>query len=121
MAKRKNDFSSPAEDYVDQLNWRANQSRVRDGYRSNSVHYEPRWKYQIFYLYPPTTPLGRVIRVFVLAGLVGLPAYVIFSSDAALGAKIFFSFMLALIVAVIFFAARDASKDRDDKPDDLDS
>jgi hypothetical protein len=120
MAKRKNDVTSPAEDYIDQLNWRANQSRARDGYRSNSVHYEPRWKYQIFYRYPPTTPLGRLIRIFVLIGLMVLPAYLIFSSEAALGAKIFFSIMFALIVAVIFFAARDASKDSDDKPNDLD-
>ena len=117
MAKRKNDLTSPAGDYIDQLEWQANHRRRR----TDSVYYEPKWKYRIVYRYPATTLLGRFFRAFELAVLVGLPAYLIVSSDAALGAKVFFSTMLALIVAVFFFAARDASTDDDDKSERLDS
>ena len=116
MAKRKNDFTSPAGDYIDQLNWQANHPATRGGLRSKSVQYEPKWKYKIGYRYPSMPLLGRII-VF---GFVGLIVYLIFSSEMVVGEKVFSGVMFGFIFLIFFFAGRDASKDRYDDSKDLD-
>ena len=81
MAKRKNDLTSPAEDYIEQLNWQADHPSLRGGLRNRSVHYEPKWKYKIGYRYPSLVPFGRIIAF----GLMGLVVYLIFSSKMETG------------------------------------
>ncbi|MFT3890137.1 MAG: hypothetical protein QM730_00750 [Anaerolineales bacterium] len=112
MAKRKNDFISPAEDYIEQLNWRAKHPGIRRGGRS-SVWLEPKWKYKIVYHYPPTSPFEKLMRVMLPIGLlVGI--YFLITSDLfTIELKIFALFMVVLIVTIIFFAVQDASKDSD--------
>jgi hypothetical protein len=114
MAKRQND-PAPAEDYIDQLEWRA-----RHG-RSASVRFEPRWKYKIVYRYPPVTFLDRAIRVSILIGIILLITYLV-GSDALIeevGARVFFGIVFGLIFIILFFAVKDASRanDEDDKAD----
>ena len=122
MAKRKNDFTSPAEDYIDQLNWRASHSKARNGWRSDSVHYEPKWRYKIVHRYPPTMLLGRILLVLALIGVIILVIYLVSSGMAGetLEAKIFYSVVFGIIFTIIFFAAKDVSKDSDDDSEKLD-
>ena len=113
MAKRRND-PSPAEDYVDQLHWRAQRKRW------GSVWFEPKWKYRIGYRFPSTTLPGRIMQAVILIGFVGLIVYLILSSGMTVEGKIFYSVVFGIIFMIIFFAARDVSKDSDDDPKHLD-
>jgi hypothetical protein len=119
MAKRRQD-SSPAEDYIDQLNWQAKHPTGRGGWRSSSVRYEPKWKYKIAYRYPPVTALGRIIRALMLAGVILLMMYMILSGVMSdhLEGKIFYGVVFGLIITIVFFAVRDASKETDDSSED---
>ncbi len=114
MAKGKNN-SSPANDYIEQLQWRS-----RHNHRFWSVRYEPKWKYKIVYRNPPVTPFD-IIGQAILFIVVIAAAIALFSSDTAtIGEKVFFGTIFGLILAIVFFAVRDIPKDKDDKPKDLD-
>ena len=109
MAKGQND-PSRENDYLEQLQWRANH------HRSVPVRFEPKWKYKIVYRFPPTTPFAWIMNVVILPGVVFLIIYFILSgimSDQLEG-RIFYSIVFGLIFTIIFFAVRDASKDQDD-------
>jgi hypothetical protein len=93
MAKRRHD-PSPAEDYIEQLNWQADHPNPRGGYR-----------------YPLNMPSGRFINLMMLVGIAGVGAYLIFSSGMEKGTKFFIGIMAGLIFLVLFFAGRDNSKD----------
>ena len=115
MAKRRNDIA-PAEDYIDQLEWKA---RHRRGL---PVRFEPKWKYKIVYRFPPISPIGRALRISLLMGVMLLLIYLV-ASDVLIeqvGTRIFFGLVFGLIFIVIFFAVRDASKETDDQSDDAD-
>ena len=115
MAKRKNEIA-PAEDYIDQLEWKA-----RHG-RGVSVRFEPKWKYRIVYRSPAVTPLDRAIRISLLIGVILLLIYLV-ASDAFIqpvGTRIFFGIVFGLIFILLFFAVREASNDTNDKSDDSD-
>lgn len=116
MAKRKNDFTSPADDYIEQLNWQADHPNPRGGLRNRFVHYEPKWKYKIQYRYPSLVFFGRAIAF----GLVGLVVYLILSSTMETGEKIFSGAMFGLIFLVFFFAVRDTSKSHNGNSKHLD-
>jgi hypothetical protein len=111
MAKRDRDLS-PAEDYIEQLQW---QSRHRR--RFWPVRYEPKWKYKIVYRYPPVTPVDRALRIAGLVGVILLVVYFLASDSFALqaGEKIFYSLVIILIFAILFFAMQDGTKDKEDK------
>jgi hypothetical protein len=112
MAKREND-PVPTEDYIAQLNW-----KVRYG-RRVSVRFEPKWKYKIIYRFPSVTPLERAVRISLLIGLILVVIYLV-ASDALIkqvGARIFLGSVFGLIIIIIFFAVRDASKGHKDEPD----
>lgn len=111
MAKRNND-SSPASDYIDQLHWQARHSR------RTPVRFEPKWKYKIVYRYPPTAGLDRALGVALLIGIIFVAGWFLLSDVLILGEKIFFGSILGLILLIIFFAVKDASKDTDKKLDD---
>jgi len=120
MAKGKNELTSPAEDYVDQLNWRANHVGPRGGWRNDSVHNEPKWKYKIAYRYPPITVFNRIMGVVILLGILTGVIFLITSDTLTIEAKIFIASLSALFILVIVFAVRDASKDSDDDSNLLD-
>lgn len=113
MAKRKND-PTPTEDYIAQLEWRAQHRR------RVPVRFEPKWKYKIVYRFPSLTLFGRVMQSAAVIGLVSLIIYFTASSQIDLEGKIFYSVILGLIVTIIFFAVRDASKDQDEDSEDVD-
>lgn len=111
MAKGKNEHP----DYLDQLHW---QARHRHS-RWRSIYFEPKWKYKIVRRFPEATPFDRVIQLLILIGAIPLAIYV-FSSirtsdQLELPGKIFFCFIIGLIISIIFFAIRDGSKDDDSK------
>jgi hypothetical protein len=110
MAKRDHE-SPPAQDYIEQLQW---QSRHRR--RLWPVRYEPKWKYKIVYRYPPVNTLDRVIRIAGFIGLILLVVYFLASDSFAeqAGEKIFYSIVIVLIFAILFFAVRDATEDKED-------
>ncbi len=114
MAKGKNDISN-GNDYLDQLHW---QARHRHS-RWRSIYFEPKWKYRIFYRYPETTLFGKVIQILTVAGGAYLAIRFAFAlladSQLELPGKIFFCFIIGLIISIIFFAIRDGSKDDDNK------
>src|SRR5215212_7930644 len=110
MAKRENDVP-PAEDYVAQLEWKAQHRR------RVPVRFEPNWKYKILYRFPPVTPVDKAIRISLLIGLILLIIYLV-GSDASIqqaGARIFFGFVFGLIFMILFLAVRDGVKDEDDE------
>lgn len=103
MAKRRHD-PSPAEDYIEQLNWQADHPNPRGGYGN-----------------PFNMPfVGRVINLILLVSSVGVGSYLIFSSNMEVGTKIFIGIMAGFIFLVFFFAGRDASKSRDNNSKHLD-
>ena len=109
MAKGKNEPS----DYLDQLQWQAEHRR------RIPIWFEPKWKYKIVYRYPQTTPFHKVIHILIWIGAVPATILIISSivksDQLELPGKIFFCFMVGLIVTIIFFAVQDASKDDDSK------
>src|SRR5690349_9289920 len=110
MAKQQND-RAPAEDYIDQLQWRS-----RHGWRS-SIRFEPKWKYKIVYRLPRTTPVERIFNMLFLGGILFFVIYLFLSDTLIVCAKIFLGCMLGLIFIILFFAVKDATDDR--KDDDL--
>jgi hypothetical protein len=112
MAKGKNE-TSPAEDYIDQLQWKAQHHR-----RWVPVRFEPRWKYKIVYRYPPTTGFEGAIGLVVLVSIIIVVVALLSSDVATIGEKIFFGSVFGLIVLIVFFAIRDVSEDEDKKSDD---
>lgn len=113
MGKRDND-STPAEDYIDQLQWRS-----RHGWRE-SIRFEPKWKYKIVYRLPPVTLLERIFHFAMLIGIIVALAYLLTSDFLTWGAKIFFILLVGMIVTILFFAVRDISEDDHKKSDPLD-
>lgn len=113
MAKRRIDVA-PAEDYIDQLEWKA---RHRRGV---PVRFEPKWKYKIIYRFQPISPIGRALRIALLMGGILLLVYLVGSDMIVkqVGTRIFFGLIFGLIVIILFFAVRDASKETDDDSDD---
>jgi hypothetical protein len=111
MAKGKNE-TSPAEDYIDQLQWKAQRRRW------TPVRFEPKWKYKIVYRYPPTTGLERAIAiVFSIVFIVIIGAFL--SSDTGtVGEKVVFGSIFGLIALIVFFAIRDVSDDPDKNSED---
>jgi hypothetical protein len=107
MAKGKNE----PPDYLDQLHWQARHKHSR----WRSIYFEPKWKYKIVYRYPQTSLSGRIIQILTVAGGIYLAIRfafaVLVNSQLELPGKIFFCFITGLIVAIIFFAIRDGSKD----------
>jgi hypothetical protein len=114
MAKRQDDLT-PAEDYMDQLQWRS-----RHGWRS-SVRFEPKWKYKIAYRFPPVTLLDKIVRIFTVVGIILLIAYLVGSNVLVeqVGMRIFLGIVFGLIFVILFFAVKDASRN-DDKNDQAD-
>ena len=112
MAKGKNKVS-PAEDYIDQLNWHANHPPLRGGGRSSSIRYEPRWKYKIVYRYPPATILSSLLSIVVFLGIIAGAIFLITSATLTIESKIFIASLSALFIIIIFFAIKDASNDSD--------
>jgi hypothetical protein len=110
MAKRENDVP-PAEDYIAQLEWKAQHRRRAP------IRFEPKWNYKILYRFSPVTPVERAIRISLLIGVILLIIYWV-GSDALIeqaGARIFFGFVFGLIFMILFFAVRDGAKDEDDE------
>ena len=103
MSKRKNDFTSPAEDYIEQLNWRAKHPNLRGGYSN-----------------PLNMPHGRITSLVILIFVVGAGTYLIFSSEIEIGIKIFSIIIFSIILLIFFFAGRDASKNHDNSSKHLD-
>lgn len=111
MAKGKNE-TSPAEDYVDQLHWKAQHRRWMP------VRFEPKWKYKIVYRYPPTTGFERAIAiVFSIVFMVIIGAF-LSSETGTVGEKVFFGSIFGLIALIVFFAAKDVSDETDKNSDD---
>jgi hypothetical protein len=112
---KRDDQHSMAEDYLAQLN-SFQQPRYR-GRHSWPWWTEPKWKYQ------PVIDRGRVapplVRFLVIGGFIALVGYLlyraIFLTD---GFAIYFSVVLLFIGAIIFFAARDFAKPKDNDTDD---
>ena|SRR5687768_16893783 len=105
MAKRKNDLT-PAEDYIDQLQWRSRRGM------GMPVRFEPKWKYRISYRYAQTTPLGRIIQFLVLISILTLIFFLVFSSvpGETLGKIIAATLIMGLILVILLFAIRDSSQ-----------
>src|SRR5689334_16573579 len=114
MAKGKNN-STPAGDYIEQLQW---QSRHRR--RMWPVRYEPKWKYKIVYRNPPSTPFNKIGQAVLLIVFLSVVFFLFSSDTATIGEKIFFGTIFGLILAIILFAIEDISKREDDRPEDLD-
>jgi len=108
MAKRENDVP-PAEDYIAQLEWKAQHRR------RVPVRFEPKWKYKILYRFSPVTPVARAIRISLLIGVILLIIYLVGLLIEQAGARIFFGFVFGLIFMILFFAVRDGAKDEDDE------
>lgn len=111
MAKGKNE-TSPAGDYIEQLQWRS-----RHG-RRWPVLFEPKWKYKIVYRYPPTSLFHYVSSFVLLLGVGFIVVSLLSSADVSTGAKIFFASVIGLIFIIIFFAVKDGAVDTDEKSDD---
>jgi hypothetical protein len=111
MAKRDRDLS-PAEDYIEQLQWQSRHHR-----RFWPVRYEPKWKFRIVYRYPPVTPVDRALRIAGFAGVILVVVYFLASGSFAVqaGERIFYSLVIILIFMILLFAVRDACKDKEDK------
>ena len=113
MAKGKNG-TTPAEDYIDQLQWRAQRRRWVP------VRFEPKWKYKIVYRYPRTTIFERALGLALLIGIIFIVGSVLLSDLTPTGAKIFFGSVFGLILLIVVFAVRDVSKNKDNKAEDVD-
>ena len=113
MAKGHNE-PTRENDYIEQLEWRSRYGSRR------SVHYEPKWKYKIVYRYPPTTLFDKTMGMLLLLGVTSGVLFLISSDMLTSGAKIFFVSIIALIVTIILFAVRDATKDSDDDSKPID-
>ena len=113
MAKGKNDPTS-GNDYINQLNWRANRRRYIP------VRFMPKWKYKVVYRFPPTTFFTRILHMVMAVGAPSLIIYMILSgkSGDSLGERIALSVIFGLIFIVLFFAIKDNSKDQKDDPED---
>jgi hypothetical protein len=111
MARRDHDLS-PAEDYIEQLQWQSRHHR-----RHWPVRYEPKWKYKIVYRFPPVTPLDRAIRIAGFAGVILLVVYFLLSDTFTeqVGEKLFYGLVIIMIFTILFFAVRNASRDKEDK------
>lgn len=105
MAKKDSDDFSPAEDYLSQLEWKAEKH-----HRRSSVYYEPKWKYKIVYKEEPVSsylPLA-IFSVLAITIFVFL-LYIIFVEH--LFGAIFGLIFFILIASILFFAIRDAESD----------
>lgn len=110
MAKRKND--SPANDYIDQLQWQAQ----RSSRRRTPVRFEPKWKYKIVYRYPGVFPFNRLMQFLILIVVLVLFVKMALSNmltENHIG-TIIFGGILALMAIIFVFAIKDGSKDKDD-------
>ena len=110
MAKRDQE-SAPTQDYIEQLQWQARHRR-----RLWPVRYEPKWKYKIVYRSLPDSSLARATRILFMIGGILFIIYFLASDyfTDQVGAKIFFGIVFGLIIAILFFALRDASNDKED-------
>jgi hypothetical protein len=111
MAKGKNE-TSPAEDYIDQLHWKAQRRRWMP------VRFEPKWKYKIVYRYPPATGFEGAAALVLSIGLIVLAAVLLSSDMMTVGEKIFFGSVFGLIVLIVFFAVKDVTENTDQRSDD---
>lgn len=118
MAKGNNDATGD-NDYLEQLQWQANRRRLVP------VRFEPKWKYKIVYRYPQTTSTGRIFQFLTLFGVIMATLYaisaIVSSHLLELPGKIFIGFVVGLIIAILFFAIQDASRDEDKGHKDSDS
>jgi hypothetical protein len=118
MAKGNNDRTRE-NDYLDQLQWRANHRRPVP------VGFEPKWKYKIVYRYPQTSATGRIFQFLTLFGVIVATLYafsaIVSSPLLELPGKIFICFVIGLIITILFFAIQDGSKDEDKGRKDSDS
>lgn len=109
MAKRKNDPTS-GNDYIEQLNWRANRSTNRF---TSKDPFEPKWKYRII---PPkdliATTLWRLIFILLLIGIVGFGFYELYQKyvtrNSPYSLAIFVAF--SILVIIISLAMFDSKK-----------
>jgi hypothetical protein len=118
MAKGNHDPTGN-NDYLEQLQWRANHRR------RVPVRFEPKWKYKIVYRYPQTTSTGRIFQFLTLLGVILATLYavsaIVSSHLLELPGKIFIYFVFGLIITILFFAIQDGSEDQDKDNKDLDS